>query len=73
MSLHPVAHWNNSPLVDMSLHLDTWSWFWPYQSLLLLLNAVVLAQKQQIQIQIRNPFFNQLDGEPIIYHTLTIS
>jgi hypothetical protein len=27
-----LAHWNKSPLVDMSLHSDTSSWFWASQS-----------------------------------------
>ena len=40
-----LAHWNNNPQVDMSLH--TLSWFQANQSLLLLLNAVGLAEKQQ--------------------------
>jgi len=25
-----LAHWNNSPRVDMSLHLDILSWFWVF-------------------------------------------
>jgi membrane-associated HD superfamily phosphohydrolase len=36
------AHWNHSLLVDISLHSDTFMWFWANQSLLLLLNAVCL-------------------------------
>ena len=35
-----LAHWNDSPQVDMSPHTDTLSWYWANQSLLLLLNAV---------------------------------
>ena len=42
-----LAHWNNSPRVDMSLHFDTLLWFLANQSLLLLLNDVCLAEKQQ--------------------------
>jgi len=42
------AHWNNSPWLDMSLHLDTLSWFWANLSLLLLLNTACLVEKQQI-------------------------
>ena len=42
-----LAHWNNSPLVDMSLHSDTLFWFRANQSLLFLLIA---ADKQQIPI-----------------------
>ena len=46
-----LVHWNNSPLIDMSLHSDTLSWFRPNQCLLSLslLNATCLAEKQQIQ------------------------
>ena len=45
-----LAHWNNSPRIDISLHLDTLSRFWANQSLLFLLNAVCLAEKPQIPI-----------------------
>jgi hypothetical protein len=45
-----LAHWNNSPRVDMSLHSDTLVWFRANQSLLFLLNAACLAEKQQIPI-----------------------
>jgi hypothetical protein len=45
-----LAHWNNSPRVDMSLHSDTLYWFHANQSLLFLLNAAWLAEKQQIAI-----------------------
>jgi len=34
-----LAHWNNSPRVDMSLHLNYLSWFRANMSLLLLLKA----------------------------------
>jgi hypothetical protein len=43
-----LAHWNNSPRVDMSLHSDTLSWFRANQSLFLLFNTVYLVEKQQI-------------------------
>ena len=43
-----LAHWNNSLRVDMLLHLDTLFWFRAIQYLLLLLDAVCLAEKQQI-------------------------
>jgi hypothetical protein len=43
---HSLTH--NSPRVDMSLHSDTLFWFRSNQSLLFLLNAVCLAEKQQI-------------------------
>ena len=45
-----LAHWNNSPRVDMSLHSNTLFWFRANQSLLFLLNAACLAEKQQISI-----------------------
>ena len=45
-----LAHWNNSPRVDMMLHSDTLFWFRANQSLLLPLNAACLAEKQQISI-----------------------
>ena len=34
-----LAHWNNSPRIDMSPHADTLSWFRVNPSLLFLLNA----------------------------------
>jgi len=43
-----LAHWNNSPRIDMSLHLDTLSWFRANQSLVFCLNAVCLTEKQQL-------------------------
>jgi hypothetical protein len=46
----PLARWANNPQVDMSLHLDTLSWFSVNQILVLLLNVVSLAEKQQIPI-----------------------
>jgi hypothetical protein len=45
-----LAHWNNSPRVDMSVNSDTLFWFRANQSLLFLMNAVCLAEKQQIPI-----------------------
>ena len=39
-------HWGNSPRVDMSLHSDTLI----FQSLFFFLNAACLVEKQQIQI-----------------------
>jgi len=45
-----LAHWNNSPRVDMSPYSDTLSWFRANQSLLFLLSAASLAEKQQIPI-----------------------
>jgi hypothetical protein len=43
-----LAHWNNSPQIDMSHHSDTISWFRAKQFLLFLLNDVCVAEKQQI-------------------------
>ena len=43
-----LAHWNNSPRVDVLPHLDTLSWFRANQSFFFLLNAACLAEKQQI-------------------------
>ena len=45
-----LAHWNNSPLVDMSLHLDSLVGFRATQYLLLLVNAAYLGVKEQIPI-----------------------
>ena len=45
-----LAHWNNSPQIDVSPHLDTLSWFRFNPSLLFLCNAACLAEKQQIPI-----------------------
>jgi len=45
-----LAHWNNSPRVDMTPHSDTLSCLRANQSLLFLLNASCLAEKQQIPI-----------------------
>ena len=42
-----LAHWNNSPQINMSHHSDT---IYPDQSSLFLLNTVCLAEKQQIPI-----------------------
>jgi hypothetical protein len=45
-----LAHWNNSPWINMLPHSNTLSSFWANQSLLYLLNAACLAEKQQILI-----------------------
>ena len=42
-----LAHWNNSPQIDMSPHSDTLSRFRANQSLFFLLTAAYLAKKQQ--------------------------
>jgi hypothetical protein len=45
-----LAHWNNNPRVDMSLHSDTIFGFLANQYLLLLLIDVCLTEKHQIPI-----------------------
>ena len=45
-----LAHWNNSPRINLSPPSDTFAWFWVNQSLLFLLNAACLAEKHQMQI-----------------------
>jgi hypothetical protein len=45
-----LAHWNNSPRVDMSLHSDTLFWLRANQYLLFLLNDACLAEKQHLPI-----------------------
>ena len=45
-----LAHWNNIPRVDMSLHSDTLFWLRANQLLLFLLNVSCLAEKQHIPI-----------------------
>ena len=62
-----LAHWNNSPQVDMSFHSDTLFWFRANQSLLFLLNAACLAEKQQIPILIFDLTWQGL--ETMIYCT----
>ena len=45
-----LAHWNNSPWVDMSLHSGTLFMFRANQSLLFLLSDSYLGEKQQVPI-----------------------
>jgi predicted nucleotidyltransferase len=45
-----IAHWNNIPQIDMSLHSDTLSRFQANQCLLLQLNTATVAEWQQKQI-----------------------
>jgi hypothetical protein len=45
-----LAHWKNSPRVDMSLHSDTLFWFRANQSLPFLVNDAYLAEKQHMPI-----------------------
>ena len=42
-----LAHWNNSPWIDFSLHSDTLSWF-RAKSLFLLLKNTYVEEKHQI-------------------------
>ena len=48
-----LAHWNNSPLVDMSFYWDTLTWLQANQSLLLLLNTVyfIIASSRKYQFE----------------------
>jgi len=62
-----LAHWNNSPRIDMSFHSHTFSLFRANQFVLLPLNAVCLAEKQQIPILVFGLTGSGL--EPTIYHT----
>ena len=62
-----LAHWNNSPWIDMSPHSDTLSWFRVNQSLLFLLNVACLAEKQNSNFTV---FCLTRSGlEPTIYLT----
>jgi hypothetical protein len=45
-----LAPWIKSPLEENSLHFETLSWFWTYQSLFLFINYACLAEKQQMPI-----------------------
>jgi hypothetical protein len=45
-----LAHWSNSPRIDMSSHTDTLSWLRDNQSLLFPNNTASLVDKQQIPI-----------------------
>jgi hypothetical protein len=44
-----LAHWNNSPRVEMSLHSDTLFWFRANQSLLFLRNVACLPKSKKYQ------------------------
>ena len=45
-----LAHWNNSPQIDILPHSDILSWFRANHSLLFLLNNACLSERQQIHI-----------------------
>ena len=62
-----LAHWNNSPRVNMPPHADTLFWFRVNQSLLFLLNAACLVEKQPIPIYCL--WFDPTGLEPTIYRT----
>ena len=64
-----LAHWNNSPLVDMSLHSDTPSWFRANigTSFLFYLTAACLTEKLQIPILVFD--WTRSELEPTIYRT----
>ena len=78
-----LAHWNNSPNIDMLLILNTLLWFRANQSLHILLNAVCLVEKPKITISyslVRThdlPYQRRANPrstipeaiEPTIYHT----
>ena len=61
-----LAHWSNSPQIDMSSISDTLSWFRAIQFLLFLLNAACFAEKQQISNFIVFGL-TRLGFEPTIY------
>jgi len=62
-----LAHWNNSPQIDMSPHSDTVSWFWANQSLLFLLNTACLVQNQKYEIY--SLWFDPTGVESTMYRT----
>jgi hypothetical protein len=45
-----LDHWKNSPRIDISPYSDTLSWSRANQTLFVILNAVCLAENQQIPI-----------------------
>jgi hypothetical protein len=63
-----VAHWNDNPQIDTSLHSDTLSRFRDNQSLPFLLFAACLAEKQTNAIFIVFGL-TRLGFEPMIYWT----
>jgi hypothetical protein len=73
-----LVHWNNSPRVDMSLHLDTLFCFRASQFLLFLLNAACLATNTNCIVWFDPtgawthdlpPNSRRARFEPMIYHT----
>ena len=61
-----LAHWNNSPWIDMSPHSDTLSWFRANQSLLFLLDAAYGEATNSNSIVFG---LTRLGLEPTIYRT----
>jgi hypothetical protein len=51
-----LAHWNNSPWIDMSLHSDTLSWFWANLSLFFLLKLGTLTITPPMWLSIRTKY-----------------
>ena len=45
-----LAHWNNSPRIDMSLYLDTLSWFGANPSLIFILTAMLRSTHVYYQL-----------------------
>jgi hypothetical protein len=62
-----LAHWNNSPWIDMSPYSDTISWFPAKQSLLFLLNDSCLGEMKQTPFHSLCLTWSGL--EPSIYRT----
>ena len=60
-----LAHWNNSPCINMSHHSDTLSWFLANQSLLFILNDACLATNTNFTVFV----LTQPEFETTIYHT----
>jgi hypothetical protein len=61
-----LAHWNNRPRVDMSLHFDRLFWFWASQSLLFLHTVLVWPDRcsntQPTALEASTPNRYAIDG-----------
>ena len=55
-SLIVLAHWNNSPQTDMSLHSGAFFWIRANQSLFFLLSSACLVEKQRFRLKPRISF-----------------
>ena len=63
-----LAHWNNSPRIEISPHSDTLSWFRANQSLIFLLNCYLLiGEATNTNVKVFDMTRSGL--EPTIYHT----